>query len=161
MRWSLTLAALFSPLIIGAREQHHFALNSPQGTTINPHPSQPWSLFLSQNPSSSNCTVIIAPQRAQPHKSIQGPGDVLVINKTLGGSAAVEQIDEYLLEIIGYDKRILWQEANRICAAIEYRESSDVDTYAEFEVVCLRHSNRLKVRRRYISQAIPRTELIS
>jgi hypothetical protein len=135
MRWSLALAAVFLPLI-DAREQHHFALTSTQGTTINPRRTQPWSLSVSQNPLDSTCIVITAPQQTQSHKWIQEPGDVFVVNKTLGGSAAVEQVDEYLLEIIGYDKRILWQEASRICAAIESRESPDVDAYAEFEVVC-------------------------
>jgi hypothetical protein len=134
MKLSLAFITAFLPLI-RAREQHHFSLGSAQDTTFTPRHTQPWSLSISQNPLNSDCVVLSAPEQTRAHKWIQEPGDVLVLNKTLGGDAAVEKVDEYLLEIIGYDRRILWEETSRLCAAIEYTESFAVDTYAEFEAV--------------------------
>ena len=135
VQWTLALASAFLPLIC-AREQHHFALDSARQTTITPQHLQPWSLSISQNPRNADCLVLSGPEQTQTHKLVQEPGDVLVINKTLGVGDVVETVDEYNLEIIGYDKRILWEEASRLCAAIEYAETSEVDSYAEFEVVC-------------------------
>jgi hypothetical protein len=135
MRWSLVFITCFLQFI-SAREQHQFSLGSHQRITINPRYSQPWSLSISQNPLNLKCLVLSAPTQAQAHKWIQEPDDVLVLNKTLGAGVAAEKVDEYLLEIIGYDNRILWEEARRLCAAIEYMDSPEIDTYAEFEVVC-------------------------
>src|SRR5579859_1467795 len=134
MKWSLSFLTALLPLI-SAREQQTFSLNSARATIITPLHSQPWSLSISQNPRNADCLVLSAPEQTQTHKWIQAPGDVFVLNKTLVGGAAVEKVNEYLLEIIGFDKRILWQEASRLCAAIEYTESPQVESYAEFEVV--------------------------
>lgn len=139
MKWSLAFLASWLPLI-SAREQHTFSLDSLKGTTITPLHAQPWCLSISQNPLNADCLVISSPEQTQAHKWIQGPGDVLVLNKTFSGGAAVEKVDEYLLEIIGYDKRILWQEASRLCAAIEYPESTQQETFAEFEVTKIHYS---------------------
>jgi hypothetical protein len=128
------LAALLA--VLNAKEQQAFSLQRPQDQMILPHHRQPWSLLLSQDPGTGDCRVLSQPEQAQIHRSINDPGDVLVINKTLSSVDGFEIINQYIMEIIGYDKRILWTKTSNLCSAIEYEYlSTDGDASGNYEVV--------------------------
>jgi hypothetical protein len=136
MRLVLCVFAALLP-VLHAREQQTFSLQRPQDQTIVPHHRQPWSLLLSKDPSTGDCIVLSQPEQAQIHRSINDPGDVLVINKTLSSVDGFEIIDQYVMEILGYDQRILWMKTSNLCSAIEYEYlSTDEDASGEYEVVC-------------------------
>jgi hypothetical protein len=132
MRLVLTCLAALLP-VLEARIQQTFSLRDPEAQIIVPQHRQPWSLLLSQDPKTSDCIVLSPPEQAQVHRTIEKPGDVLVINKTLSRVDGFEIIDEYVMEILGYDEHILSTKISQLCAAIEYH--STVDITAEYEVV--------------------------
>jgi hypothetical protein len=117
-----------------AREQQIFSLGYPHVQTIIPKHHQPWSLLLSQDTATSNCVLFKGPEYAQKHQSIRQPGDVIVVNKSpsLGG---IKDVEKYTLEIIGFEKQVLWDKASEICTSISYGETSQVEPLAEYEVV--------------------------
>ena len=131
----LSLVALFLPLL-SAWEQQVFYVDYPQVQTITPQHHQPWSLLISQNIETSNCVVHNAPEPAQVHRSIQKPGDVVVINKAPSSLDNFENVNEYTLEIIGYDNRTLWAKTSELCSSIDYQYFLEVEEFAEYEVVC-------------------------
>ena len=96
---------------------------------------QPWSLLFSQNRGSLECVVLSAPERAQYHHAIEELGDILVIDKSTHGVEI--EFEESTFEIIGYDKRILFEKLSELCTGIEldYVAQSEPDSLAEYEVV--------------------------
>jgi hypothetical protein len=137
MRLGLAAIAAFLPLLEAKPQQVAFSLRPRQAQIIVPQHHQPWSILLSQNPNTADCIVLSQPAQAQFHKSINNAGDVLMVNKTLSSTDGFEIINEYVVEIIGYDQRILWQKTSELCSAINYQYPTEVDPLAEFEVVYL------------------------
>ena len=137
MKLRLLLTAAVLPLINARQQQQRpLSLNSPELQTIETHHSQPWSLLLTQDPATSNCIVLSPPEQAQIHRSIKEPGDVLIINKTLSSIDGFEVVDEHVMQILGFDERILWSTTSQLCSSIKYQYPSTLETYSEFEVVC-------------------------
>ena len=129
---SFALLAFFLPLL-NAREQQLFSLDSKVQTFVPEH-HRPWSLLLSQNIESSTCVILSSPEHTQSHKSIRNPGDVVVINKSSSSVDGVEGVIENTLEIVGFDRRVLWSKAGELCTSIEDQSFTAVDT-TEYEVV--------------------------
>jgi hypothetical protein len=132
---SLFLIALSLPLF-SAREQQVFSLDHRQAQTITPPHHQPWSLLLTQDTATSDCVIIHLPELAQKHRLIKDQGDVLIINKTLSRVDGIECLKEHTLEIIGFDKRIVWTKTNELCSSIDYQYLGNDEPLAEYEVVC-------------------------
>ena len=122
-------------VLVNAREQHVFSLHSPRIQTITPHRHKPWSLLLSRHKETSNCAILSAPAQAQVHKSVEKPGDVVVINRSSTSATGWEGLEECTLEIIGFDRRVIWAKASELCASIESDVSYSADILAEYEVV--------------------------
>ena len=135
MKLSLLVVAAFLPFL-NAKEQQAFYPQKPEAQTIVPYHHQPSSLLLSQTPNTCDCVVLSEPAPAQVHRSIINPTDVLVINKTVSSVDGFEIIDQHVMEVIGYDERILWTKTNQICVTIQHVAPETEDTSAEFEVVC-------------------------
>jgi hypothetical protein len=136
MKLTLLLSVAILPLINARQNQQRpLSLNSLHIQSVDTHHSQPWSLLLSQNPTTSSCIVLSRPEQAQIHRSIKEPGDVLVINKTLSSVDGFEVVDEYVMEVIGYDQRVLWSTTSQLCSSISYDYPSTLEKYSEFEVV--------------------------
>lgn len=94
------------------------------------------------------------------HRSIEYPGDVLIVNKTLSSIDGIDDVKEYVLEIIGFDQRILWAKVSEMCSFIDYGYFADDELLAEYEVVCS-YDNKSNERRNYIIQVILQTGSIS
>ena len=103
---SVLLVTVFVPLL-SVGEQRVFSVDYPKIQKITPQHHQPWSLVLSQDVDTSDCIIHKAPEHAQFHRSIKDPGDVVVINKTQSSLDNVEDVKEYIVEIIGFDNRVL------------------------------------------------------
>jgi hypothetical protein len=131
---SILFIVLFLPLF-SAREQQVFSLSYPQAQTITPQHYHPWSLLISRIVDTHHCLVLRAPELTQMHKSIKTWGDVLVFNKSPSSLDGIEGFKEYTLEIIGFDKLILWAKANELCSSIDYQYPTGIDSIAEYEVV--------------------------
>ena len=137
---SITFVAWSSILLlpfIDAREQHVFSLDSPKALTVTPYHHQPWSLVISQNTRTLNCVILSHPQYTQSHKSVQEPGDAVIVNKSPSSIDGWEGVEERTLEIIGFDKRIIWNKAAELCSSLDSSQaiSFETDTLAEYEVV--------------------------
>jgi len=138
LRASLFLIALSLPLL-SAREQQVFSLDHRQVQTITLHHHQPWSLLLTRDTATSDCVIVHPPELAQKHRLIKDKGDVLIINKTLSRVDGIECLKEHTLEIIGFDKRIVWTKTNELCSSIDYQYFGNDEPLAEYEVVCYLH----------------------
>lgn len=135
---SLFLIALSLPLF-SAWEQQVFSLDHREVQTIAPHHHQPWSLLLTRDTATSDCVIIHPPELAQKHRLIKDQGDVLIINKTLSRVDGIECLKEHTLEIIGFNKRIVWAKTSELCSSIDYQYFGNDEPLAEYEVVCFLH----------------------
>lgn len=129
------IALVAFAVFVNAREQHVFSLDSPRMQTITPRHHKPWSLILSLHKGTSNCAILSDPAQTQVHKSVTKPGDVVVINRSSTSAAGWEGLEECTLEIIGFDRRVIWAKASELCASIESDVSYSADILAEYEVV--------------------------
>jgi len=139
MRLTLLFLGLSASVLHAQREQHLFSLDTletvrEQTLTVQHH--QPWSLLLSQNIVTSNCVVLEPPDVAQTHKSINGFGDVVILNKSSSNGPGVECAEKNTLEILGFDQRSIWMKVSELCSTIDYKYSTEIATLAEYEVVC-------------------------
>ena len=125
MQWTFIIAVSFLPVLHA--KQHILSLNSFQSIVLSHH--QPWSILLSKNPMTQDCTILSSPSQAQIHRAVQAVGDTLILNK----SQSTDQTED-VVEILGYDQRSLWGTINQFCENIDY-QIPEVESYAEYEIV--------------------------